>query len=148
MIYLFFLFLFIGGEFYLKNRAEKDLSGKENRLLLRGKVRLRLYHNRGAFLNLLEKRRKALLALSCFLTLGIACLFLLTLFQKGNGLLKLSLTLLLGGAFSNTYDRLKRKYVVDYFSFTTPFTALNKIVFNLSDFAILVGSLLLVLSRS
>ena len=96
----------------------------------------------------METRRKFLLALTCLLTLLITCLFVFTLFQKGNGLLKLALTLLLGGAFCNTYDRLKRKYVVDYFSFNTPFQALNKIVFNLSDFAILIGALLLVLAQS
>ena len=37
-----------------------------------------------------------------------------TLGQKGKAALKLGLAFLLGGAFSNTYDRLKRKYVVDY----------------------------------
>ena len=51
------------------------------------------------------------------LTVLVTLLFVLTLGTKGNKALKTGLAMLLGGAFSNTYDRLKRKYVVDYFSF-------------------------------
>ena len=54
--------------------------------------------------------------------------------------MKLGLSLLLGGAFSNTYDRLKRNYVVDYVSFQTPFKRLNSIIFNVSDFLIAIGA--------
>ena len=97
---------------------------------------------------MLKYRQKLLLLISCILTICIGILFLLTLFQKGNRLLKLGLSLLLGGAFSNTYDRLKRKYVVDYFSFNTPFKSLNRIVFNVSDFCILIGSLLSVVGHT
>ena len=52
-------------------------------------------------------------------------------------------SLLLGGAFSNTYDRLKRKYVVDYFSFGVKWEPLRAIVFNISDFCILIGALII-----
>ena len=63
-------------------------------------------------------------------------------------MLKLGLSLLLGGAFSNTYDRFTREYVVDYFSFCSPWKGLNRIVFNISDFCIIIGSLIAVLSTS
>jgi len=110
-------------------------------------VRLRRCHNHGAFLNLGEHHKKGVLLLSLFFTLALSLLFLVTLFQKGKGLLKTGLSFLLGGAFSNTYDRLRRGYVVDYFSLQSPFPRLNSIVFNLADFAILIGSLMITASE-
>ncbi len=147
MFYLFLVLLIIGLEYFIKNKAEKELDPSRDIPVLNGRILLRRHHNQGAFLHLMESRKKLLHLISCLLTVGIGILFFLTLFQKGNHLLKLGLSLLLGGAFSNTYDRLKRKYVVDYFSFNTPFKTLNRIVFNLSDFCILIGSLISVLGK-
>ena len=75
------------------------------------------HHNKGAFLNAGQKRQAAVAAVSVLLTIGVAAVFALSLGMQGNRMLKAGLSMLLGGAFSNTYDRLKRKYVVDYFSF-------------------------------
>ena len=72
-------------------------------------------------------------------------IFLLTFSIKGNGMLKAGLAFLLGGAYSNTYDRLVRKYVVDYVSFPVKNKKLRSIVFNISDFCIMIGALLMVL---
>ena len=72
----------------------------------------------------------------------IAVLFVVSLGHRGNRLLRVGLALLLGGAFSNTYDRLKRKYVVDYLSFGVRWKGLRRIVFNVSDFCILIGAML------
>lgn len=112
------------------------------RMRLRGLLRLRKHHNRGAFLNLGQGQRFIVAALSVFLTAVVAALFVLSLGAKGNALLKTGLAMLLGGAFSNTYDRLKRKYVVDYFSFTVGGKWLTRIVFNISDFGIIFGAFL------
>ena len=145
MLYLLFVILFILIESYLKNYVETHFSSKHHKLILRDKILLRKYHNEGAFLNMMEKKKKLLHAISIFFTFLIAFYFILTLFQRGNKILKAGLTLLLGGAFSNTYDRLTKSYVVDYFSFRTPFPAINNIVFNLSDFCIIIGAMLTIL---
>ena len=71
--------------------------------------------------------------------------FVCSLGQKGNRLLRLGLSLLLGGAFSNTYDRLRRRYVVDYLTFNVRWKPLRRVVFNLSDFCIMIGALLVVI---
>jgi signal peptidase II len=63
---------------------------------------------------------------------------LLLLPQKGKKLLKLGAAFMLGGAASNVYDRVKRGFVVDYFSFSF----FNKVVFNISDFFIFIGSII------
>ena len=96
----------------------------------------------------MEKKKKLLHAISILFTSTIGIFFLFTLFHKGNRVLKLGLSLLLGGAFSNTYDRLTREYVVDYFSFCSPWEELNRIVFNISDFCIIIGTLIITLSNS
>lgn len=147
MFFLALIFFIFVGEFFLKSQMEGRLSLFPRVSLFHNRIILRKYHNKGAFLNLLEKKTRFLHFISIVFTLFITILFLITLFQKGNTLLKFGLSLLLGGAFSNTYDRLSRGFVVDYFSFNSPFPSLNRIVFNISDFCIIVGCLLLVLSQ-
>ena len=59
--------------------------------------------------------------------------------MRGKKLLKAGLSLLLGGAFSNTYDRVMREYVVDYVSLKTGIAAIDRVVSNLADlFCILI----------
>lgn len=134
-------------ELLLKNHIEKKRIEGEDTPVLGGRLLLRKYHNYGAFLNLGEKVRPLVAAVSFLLTAVIFAFFILTLGQKGNGLLKAGLSLLLGGAFSNTYDRLRRKYVVDYFSFGVKWRRLRRVVFNLSDFCIMIGAVLYVCAR-
>lgn len=109
-------------------------------------VRVVTFHNRGAFLGLGEKNPFLVMLLSVTLTMIISVVFLLTLTKKGTGALKLGLGLLLGGAFSNTYDRLKKGYVVDYLIFPKAPGIIKNVIFNLSDFAIIIGSLISALS--
>ncbi|MBQ7839629.1 MAG: signal peptidase II [Lachnospiraceae bacterium] len=141
MLYMLIAAGIFAGEYFLKNHIESTRKPGEESQALGGKIVIRRYHNRGAFLNLGEKKSALMRALSVGLTIAVLVLFICTLTRKGNGLLKAGLSLLLGGAFSNTYDRLKRKYVVDYFSFKTGLKSLDRVVFNLADFAIMIGAL-------
>ena len=146
MFYIFLVFIIILAEWKLKGYFEGVYDFKKQKLVFKDCIRLRKYHNHGAFLNIMEKKKKLLHMISVIFTLLIAACFLLTLCRKGNRILKLGLSFLLGGAFSNTYDRLSRDYVVDYFSFCSPWNGLNRVVFNISDFCIMIGTLLTVLS--
>lgn len=138
-----------------------------------GRIKIRKYHNRGAMLNLGQHHQKVVAALSVVLSVAAIVVFLFSLGRKGNNLMRVGMALLLGGAFSNTYDRLKRKYVVDYVSFgvrkwrkstplgedtprrkNTPWRKdtpwrknsfgkwFENIVFNISDFCIMIGAVL------
>lgn len=126
-------------DYWIKNRIEAD--GNLPRTICGGRILLQRFHNRGAALNLGQKRQKLVAAVSVTLTLLVFALLIISFGKRGNALLKLSLSLLLGGAFSNTYDRLKRRYVVDYISFQARWKRLTGIVFNLSDFCIMAGAL-------
>ena len=148
MFFLILVILIILGEWKLKNYFEAVYDFQKQKQICKDTIRLHKYHNYGAFLNIMENKKKLLHAISIIFTIIIAVLFLLTFCTKGNRMLKLGLSLLLGGAFSNTYDRLTREYVVDYFSFCSPWKNLNRIVFNISDFCIIIGSFIAVLSTS
>lgn len=147
MIYIGIVAAIFLAEYIIKNRVEKRLEKDVKKEVAGGRVLLQKYHNKGAFLNMGEKSQPAVAALSVILTACILVMFLLTLGQKGNGLMKAGLSVLLGGAFSNTYDRIRRKYVVDYFSFGVTWKPLQNIVFNLADFCILFGALGVVLGK-
>ena len=137
-----------GTDLYIKKLIEekKELNCCEP--ICKGKLLLRRYHNKGAFLNLGEKNPQLVAAISVGMTVFAGLFFLSTFSFLGRGMLRWGLTMLLGGAFSNTYDRLRRKYVVDYVSFNVPWEALQKIVFNIGDFAIMIGALVSVLSET
>lgn len=129
------------GELWMKNHVERKWKLGVTREKWKGRILLRRYHNRGAMLNAGENRRKLVAAVSVLMTAGTCVVFLLSLGQRGNHLLRVGLALLLGGGFSNTYDRLKRKYVVDYISFGVKWKWFRNIVFNAADFCIIIGAL-------
>lgn len=144
----------------IKYRIEKgDSVGKQPRA--GGRIVIKRHHNRGAMLNVGDRNQHLIALLSLVLCAFVTGIFVATLGRKGKGVLKAGLALILGGAYSNTYDRLRRKYVVDYFSVHLVNVEkcssqllgklddrFSSIVFNLSDFGIIIGAMLLVLSES
>lgn len=131
----------------LKNKIEKTMEEGGEKPFYKGRLLVKRYHNKGAFFDLGEKKQGAVALLSLLLTLGMTVVFLSTLTFRGNSTLKAGLAFLLGGAYSNTYDRLVRKYVVDYFSFPVKNPRIRRIVFNISDFCILIGAVLITVSQ-
>ncbi|MCM1251972.1 MAG: signal peptidase II [Clostridium sp.] len=128
----------------IKNRVERKETEGTERPVGGGRLLLRKYHNKGAFLNTGERRSVLVAVASVILTLAMTVLFLVTFTFRGSRMLKTGLAFLLGGAYSNTYDRLRRHYVVDYVSFPVKNKMIRSIVFNISDFCIIIGALLMV----
>jgi signal peptidase II len=145
MVYIGIIVVIFVAELLIKNHIDKNWEIGKNKLICKDKIKLTKYKNRGAFLNFLDKRPKLIAIISLIFSLLILAYFIVTLGQQGNTLFKTGLALLLGGAFSNTYDRLSRKYVVDYFSFRSRFKRLNQVVFNLADIFIMIGAIFVVL---
>lgn len=144
MQYLAVIMAIFGLEAGLKNHIEKTKTEGKSEEKCGGFLMIRKHHNRGAFLNAGQHRRKTVMVLSLLLTIALTILFFLTLGMAGKKMLKWGLTLLLGGAYSNTYDRLVRQYVVDYVSFNVPL-GIKKVVFNIGDFCIMIGAMLSVI---
>lgn len=136
------------GDMWIKNHIERTGVEGETKEALGGKLLIRKHHNRGVALNLGQRKRSVVAVISVIMTLAVLTVFLLSFGQRGSNLLRVGLSLLLGGAFSNTYDRLKRKYVVDYVSFGVRWKGLRRIIFNISDFCIITGALLTALGAA
>lgn len=111
----------------------------------KGRIMLHKSHNSGFSFGFLKNRPELVqmlpLGVASFLGGMLVCL----LQKKGGGLKKLALAVTLGGAVSNLYDRLFRRYVVDYFSLQ--YGKLKKVVFNMGDFFIFLGAGLFLLSE-
>jgi len=110
-----------------------------------GKVLLYKNHNAGFSFGFLKNNRSLVqmipLAVACFIGGMLTSL----LQRKGRTLEKLALSIVLGGAVSNLYDRLIRHYVVDYFSIQ--YGRLKKVVFNLGDLFIFLGAGLMLIAE-
>ena len=145
MQYLTAILGIFGLEFLVKKHIEKTKTEGVDEKACGGALLIRKHHNKGAFLNIREKNQKAVMVISVMLTVLMTVFYIMTLTNAGKGLLKWGLTLLLGGAYTNTYDRLTRKYVVDYVSFNVPFRWLRRIIFNIGDFCIMIGAMLSVI---
>lgn len=133
-------------DYIVKNKVEKQLKAGEILPVFHGKLLLRKFHNTGAMFSIGEKKQKEVAGISVLFTVFMTGVFVATLGYKGKGLLKTGLSLILGGAYSNTYDRILRKFVVDYVSFPVKNKRLRNIIFNISDFAIIIGALCMTIS--
>ena len=145
MIFIGIIVVIVAVESVIKQVREQNGTEGERKPVLGGKLYVTKYHNHGAFLNLGQNHPEFVKGLSAGLCLTCSILFLLTLGMKGKTLLKTGLSVLLGGASSNTYDRLVRGYVVDYFGLSVKNEKIRNIVFNISDFCIMIGAAVCVL---
>lgn len=141
MIYVAIVLAIFITEVKLKNYIEKNKEMHKKEEILHGNIIVERYHNKGAMLNFMEKDVKIVKTVSAVLLGIIFLVFGSLLPKKGNHFMKLAISLVLGGALSNVYDRFTRGYVVDYFSFKW----LKKIVFNISDLCIFAGSAIIAL---
>ncbi len=144
MIYLGIVAIIFCVELVIKTWVEKKGKIGSTKELCGGKLLLKKHHNKGAMLNFGEKKQKLVAFISLILTLFLTLAAVL-FGEKGTKLLKVGLAMVLGGAYSNTYDRLFRTYVVDYVSFGVKNQRFRRIIFNLSDFCIMIGAILVVI---
>lgn len=153
MGYFMTLVSFFAADCGIKHYIEGHVAPEDKIPAAGGRICIKKHHNTGAMLHLGAKNAKLVAMLSLVFSAFMTGIFAATLTTKGNAVLKGGLALLLGGAYSNTYDRLKRGYVVDYVSFCLPpvknkvlaklKNALGAVVFNVSDFAIIIGAMLI-----
>ena len=103
-----------------------------------GKILLYHNHNAGFPFGFLEKHGEVVRMLPLSVICGLAGYLAALLPQKGKKVQKLGIAMILGGALSNLYDRLVRRYVGDYFSIQCG--KLKEVVFNLGDIFVFLGS--------
>lgn len=117
--------------------------GKLNGTLLRGQVRLEMLENRGMAGGALKNRPRLARVLSCggLLAAMILCRGELL---RGQGVSCWGAVLLCAGGAGNVLERLVWGRVTDYIRFPRlPGMRLGRLVWNLADFMLLAGALLL-----
>ena len=135
----------IGVDQWIKEKIEKTREINEKKPVLAGRIIVTKHHNRGAALNVMEKKPKIILGAAC-ITFGYVIILLRQVFsEEGNPLVKLGISLIAGGGFSNIFDRLKRGYVVDYFIINCG--KLKKVIFNLADICIFAGGFFMIIGE-
>ena len=105
-----------------------------------GIVQVRKLHNEGFPMGIMKEKPELVrclpLVVASSLLLRLSCL----LPKKGNHLEKAGLACMIGGAFSNLFDRFFRGYVVDYLYIDKE--PVSKVIFNLGDVFIAAGTVL------
>ena len=125
----------------MKSEIEQETDGEFPRDLpgAKGRIRIHRNHNYGFPFGFLKEKPQLVTAVPLAVSSAVAGALSMLLVRKGCGIQKVGLSMVLGGALSNLYDRFKRGYVVDYFDFRVfP-------IFNIADIFVCVGCGLLVI---
>jgi len=142
-IYLFFVFLiFISDRFskiYVINESVKNF---DNFILKSAYLNIRLIWNDGIAFGLFSFDNKILYNLLSLLIL-IIILAIIYMIIKGNGFRRFSLTLILGGALGNFYDRVFYKAVPDFIDFHI--NNFHWFIFNVADIFISTGVIFMIM---
>ena len=144
MVYMLISAAVFWTDFFVKTYVDKKYARKVIYPLFGDKIRLEKYYNRGAALNILEQKPEWLRRIHGAMLAVIAVRYCYKLWHRSGMFSKLGDALLLGGGFSNLYDRYARGYVVDYFHINKGPSWFRNLVFNLSDFCIFAGAFLTV----
>lgn len=131
----------------IKSWAESHLSEKAVKEAAGDKILLRKLHNPGVACNIGENVPDLVEKGTLALWVSIFVSYLRLLGEPGRKLSKLGGALVVGGGLSNLTDRITKGYVTDYFSLNVKWEKLRNLVFNISDFCILIGSWLALLGQ-
>ena len=131
----------------VKSEVEKWPDEEEKPFADSKKIVLRKVHNKGMCMSLLKEYPQFVKYTSLVMAAILTVWDILCLRKKGSYLKKAGLSLGVAGAGSNTLDRWMRGYVVDYIGFQTSDEKLTKITYNLGDFFLAAGSILILLSE-
>ena len=111
----------------------------------KGMIRLHKNHNSGFPFGFMKEKPELVKGIPLMVISAMAGALCALLQGKGKTAQKAGLAIVIGGALSNLYDRIVRGYVVDYFSIE--WEPLKKVVFNLGDMFVFLGSAVIVLEQ-
>jgi signal peptidase II len=105
--------------------------------IIQGAVHLTYVENKGAAFSILQNQRLFFIIATSFLLIGI--IIFLNRKKDMAPLCRVSLIMITGGALGNFFDRLVRGYVIDMIDFRI----INYAIFNVADYFVVVGTILL-----
>lgn len=138
-----------GVDFFLKRKVDEQLVEGEEREIFDGKAILTKHYNEGFAMNTLKDSPMLVKILNIVVAAIFIFCYTLIVREKGGKVRKVGCAMVLGGGLSNLYDRLVKGHVIDYIRI--PFKklkSLSKIIFNLSDVMIAIGSILILFGGS
>jgi len=124
--------------------CSEDADKPEVKDIFGGKIRLRRLHNKGIMCGKLADHSDKIKYVSIGVTAVILAHFIVYMFHKETNGYKWAFTFILSGALSNTIDRIRHGYVVDYFSINTKKDKKKTLVYNLGDICLFIGALIAV----
>lgn len=135
-------------DLWLKQRIEKQKPETFPRPLKGTGNRIRLYrnHNDGFPFGFLRQYPEVVRAVPLAMVSALSGMLYYLVQKKGRTAEKIGLAMIIGGGASNLYDRYVRRYVVDYFSIE--WGVLKKVVFNLGDIFVFLGSAVLTAAQA
>lgn len=123
---------------WTKHLANIHLKPIETYPLIQDVFHLTFRRNSGAAFSLLRDKQSFLIIVTS-IVIVILIVYLMKIIKTENLLLvKLPLAFIIGGAIGNLIDRVRFKYVVDFFDFNL----INFAVFNVADVFIVIGSII------
>jgi signal peptidase II len=108
-----------------------------------GRLILDKFYNDGAALGFSAKKPKIIKFTHTLTMAAVAVYYYFMLKVPGRTVGKTGMALLTGGGFSNLLDRYIKGHVVDYVRFPFGPKKLRRIIFNVSDFFVFMGALLM-----
>lgn len=142
MVYISILLFVFLADLMLKKYVEANYDEETRKYLFGKRIIVRKLHNDGIALGKLADYKEEVRRSTFGVMIAMLVYFFFLLFRKGNQIRKLGLSIFLGGALCNWFDRFHQRTVTDYFSFNVKWKKLRSLVFNLSDLCIVAGLLL------
>lgn len=141
MIFIIILLSVFLVDLILKKYVEAKIQIGEEHPIAGGKILIRKLHNDGLMFGKLSDHPK-LIQRSTLGVIGVIFVYYIwLLFQPGQKIKKAGISMLIGGGLCNWFDRVHQGYVTDYISINSRWQKLRRIVFNISDFFIMIGGI-------
>jgi len=134
-------------DFFVKGYVDKKYARKVRHPKLGNKIFIEKYYNNGAALNFLEEKPGILKVFQTVFLLVVCIWLYFSLHREGEDISKTGLAFLVGGGASNLFDRYTKGHVVDYVGFSVGPRWFRRIIFNISDFFIFIGGVLIVIGQ-
>jgi signal peptidase II len=113
-----------------------------------GRVIIEKYYNDGAAGNFLADKPKVMRAIHTVLMMFVAAVYYFMLRLPNGNVAKTGIALIAGGGLNNLADRYRKGHVVDYVRFPFGPEKFRRLIFNVSDFFIFMGTALAVIGAA
>jgi len=134
MVYMALILTIIFIDYFSKSLIRKNISLNKTKELVKDKLYLWRTENTGVAYNMLSGRKKTIILLN-----SVLITYVFILFKKFKSpCLKISFSMVLGGASGNMLDRIKNNSITDYIYIKHK----KAPIFNIADIFIALGSII------